>query len=144
MSAPASEKRRKLNFSFQEKEVIIRAMSRYDVYLHGAESANTTKARKTEILTQIAADVNALGYEVRSSNDILKKINDLHRLVRGKLSKIRTHASGTGGGPATTLMLTPDEQVVAQCLHRHQVEGFDSIEDALRTGKCVFFLLSGV
>ena len=50
MSAPGSEKRRKLNFSKQEKEVIIRAMSQFDVYLHGAESANTTKARRTEIL----------------------------------------------------------------------------------------------
>ena len=73
MSAPAAEKRKKLNYFPQEKEVIIRAMAQFDVFLHGAESANTTKARRTEILAQIAADVNALGYEVRTSNDIKKK-----------------------------------------------------------------------
>ena len=91
--------------------------------------------------------MNALGYEVRTTNDIQKKIYDLRCLVKGKMARMRAHARGTGGGPATTLTLTPEEQVVAQCLHRHQVEGvegFDSIEDALRTGKCVFYLLSGV
>ena len=94
-------------------------MAQYDRFLHGAESANTTQARRKEILAQIATDVNALGSEVRTPNDILKKINDLRRLVKGKLARMRAHARGTGGGPATTLTLTPEEQVVAQCLHRH-------------------------
>ncbi|XP_040194880.1 vomeronasal type-2 receptor 26-like [Rana temporaria] len=60
----SGKKRRKLNYSDQEKDVIIRAMSRYDVYLYGAESGNTTKARKAEILMEIATEVNALGHEI--------------------------------------------------------------------------------
>ncbi|XP_040195359.1 60S ribosomal protein L36a-like [Rana temporaria] len=43
-------------------------MAQFDVFLHGAESANTTKARRTEILSQIAADVNGLGYEAKIVN----------------------------------------------------------------------------
>ena len=117
-------------------------MAQYDRYLHGEETANTSQARRREILALIADDVNALGSEARTPNEILKKINDLQCVVRGKLAKMTTHARGTGGGPATTLTLTAEERVVAQCLHRHQVEGvpgFDSVEEALRTGKCVLF-----
>ena len=61
------------------------------------------------------------------------------------MARMATHARGTGGGPATRETLNAEERVVAQCLHRHQVEGvpgFDSIEEVLRTGKC--FFLSGV
>ena len=53
---------------------------------------------------------------------------------------MRKHTRGTGGGPATTIRLSAEEQVIARCLERDQVEGlegYDSIDQALRTGKCV-------
>ena len=141
MSAPASVKdRRNKNFSPKERTIVISAMSRYDACLHGAKSGTTSKVKKDEILLEIATQVNALGNEVRTPKDILKKINDLRRVVREKVATMRRHARGTGGGPATAITLTPEEQVVARCLQREQVEGvegYDSFEQALRTGKCV-------
>ena len=134
----AAPKKRKLNYSPQERAIIVRAMTLYDRYLHGPESINTTQARRREILQLIADNVNALGSEARTPNEILKKINDLRRVVRGKLAKMATHARGTGGGPSTTLRLSAEERVVAQCLHRHQVEGVPGF-DSVRTGKCVLF-----
>ena len=50
---------------------------------------------------------------------------------------MKRHARGMGGGPASTIRLTADEEVIARCLEREQVEGFDSGDQALRTGKCV-------
>ena len=142
MSAPASrrDKSRKKNFSPQERAIVISAMERYDARLHGAESKSTSKAKRDEILMKITTQVNALGNEIRTLKDILKKMNDLRRVVKDKLGTMRKHARGTGGGPATAIRLSPEEQVVAQCLQREQVEGvegYDSIEPVLRTGKCV-------
>ena len=51
------------------------------------------------------------------------------------------------GWPTYDVVLTPEEERIARCLHREQVEGiegFDSREDVLRTGKCVLYFLSGV
>ena len=124
-----SVRKRKLNYSLREKAIIARAMTQYDRFLHGPESLNTTPTRRREILQIIADDVNALVSETRTPNEILKKINDLRRVVRGKLAKISAHARGTGGGPATAIRLTDEERVVAQCLHRHQVEGVEDFED---------------
>ena len=76
----------------------------------------------------------------RKTKHIQIKINDLRRLVKEKLTAIRRHASGTGGEPAAKISLTADELVIARCLDREMVEGlegFDSVDQPLRTGKCV-------
>ena len=140
MSAVESKTdRRKKNFSPEEKAVLISAIERYDVFLHGAKSRDTSRARKQVILETIASDVSALGNESRTYKDINKKISGLRRHVREKVAAIKKHQSGTGGGPPCNIILTPDEGMFARCLQRKQlegVEGFDSGDDASRTGKC--------
>ena len=138
MSAPVSK--RKKNFTAQERAIIISGMEEFDRYLHGPESRDTTRARKQEILDNIATQVNALGNVPRSGKDINKKINDLRLHVQEKLAKIMKHQTGTGGGPPCDIELTPEDERVAWCLHREQVEGvegFDSREEVL-------YFLSGV
>ena len=49
-------------------------------------------------------------------------------MVKEKLGKIRSHASGTGGGPATNITLTADELIVARCLEREMVEGLEGFD----------------
>ena len=118
---------------------MIAGMERYETSLHGAQSRDTSRARKQEILETIATQVSALGNATRSAKDINKNINDLKLRVRETLSAIRKHQSGTGGGPPCNIVLTPDEEMVARCIQREQlegVEGFDSRDEALRTGKC--------
>ena len=142
ISAPVvtTKDRRKKNVSLEEKAIIIEGLSKYGACLHGALSGTTSKVQKDEILLEITTQVNALGVEAGTPRDITKKINDLRRLVKEKLAKIRRHASGTGGGPATNITLTPDELVIARCLEREQVEGlegYDSVDQPLRTSKCV-------
>ena len=142
MSAPVvtTKGRRKLNFSPEEKALIIEGLSKYSACLYGALSGTTSKVQKDQILLEITTQVNALGVEARTPRDITKKINDLWHLVKEKLATIRKHARGTGGGPAAKITLTPDELVIARCLEREQVEGlegYDSVDQALRTGKCV-------
>ena len=140
MSEAASKDRRDKNFSNEEKAVIIDAMTKYNKFLHGKESGSTSKVRKDQILAQIAAEVSGLGYADRTPNKIAKKINDLRRLVKEKVAKINKHRRGTGGGPALKISLTPDEQVIARCLEKEQVEGlegFQSFDQPLRTGECV-------
>ena len=132
--------RRKKNFSPAEREVIISAMERFDARLHGAESGNTSKIKKEEILRKVTAQVNALGHEVRTPQDILKKMNDLRGVVRNKMATIAKHARGTGGGPPCPIRLSEEEEIIARCLRREQVEGLeghDSSDPPMRTGKCV-------
>ena len=98
MAAADSEKdRRKKNFSPEEKAVLISAIERFDVFLHGAQSPDTSRARKQVILETIASDVSALGNESRTSKDIKKNIYDLRRHVRDKVAATRKHQRGTGG-----------------------------------------------
>ena len=142
MSAPVVTAKgwRKLNFTPEEKELIIEGLNKYGPCLYGALTGTTSKVEKDRILLEITTQVNALGVEARTPRDIMKKINDLWCLVKEKMAKIRRHASGTGGGPATNITLTSEEQVIARCLEREQVEGLEgyhSVDQPLRTGKCV-------
>ena len=137
-----SERKRKLNFSLQEQQIIARGLIRHGRFLHGPDSANTAPARKAQILQELADEVNTFGGETRTRHGIQKKINDLRRVVRGKLAKIGAHARGTGGGPPCPVRLTEVERAVAQTFNRQQVEGlpgFDSSVEDERTGNFCFF-----
>ena len=138
--AEVDRKRRKKNFSSEERAILTSAIGQYDAYLHGTQSAMTSKAQKKEIYEKITLEVNALGHETRTSKDIIKKINDMRRRVREKLAKVRKHLRGTGGGPTSSMKLTAEEEVIASCLEEEKVEGlagFDSSDQDLRRGKCV-------
>ena len=127
---------RKKNYSKEEKSIIIAGIVEYDKYLHGPLSHKTRK----EILRELSLQVSAVGNVTRTPEDIQKKINDLRRKVREKLAAIRKHARGTGGGPASYLRLMDEEEIIAECFQREQVEGmegFDSGDQSLRSGKCV-------
>ncbi|XP_040195565.1 uncharacterized protein LOC120928557, partial [Rana temporaria] len=136
MSAPGAKRKRKLNFSPAEKAVIIEGLDKYGACLYGAQAGTTSKVERDRIVLEITTQVNALGVTAQSTRDISKKCNDLWRLVKEKLGKMRRHASGTGGGPATNLTLTADEIIIARCLDRDLVEGldgFDTVEQPLKT-----------
>ena len=64
-----TERKRKLNYSLREKEIIVRAITRFGRLLHGPESLNTTPARRRQILQDITDDVNALGVRPGPSVD---------------------------------------------------------------------------
>ena len=54
-------KRRKLNFTLGEKQILARGIVRYGRYLHGPESRNTPPAMKKEIIKKITDQINAAG-----------------------------------------------------------------------------------
>ena len=119
---------------------MLAALTKYDAALHGAQLKNTSKAQRRAIYESITLDINAIGNEERTWEEIQKKLNDMRRRVRDKLVLIRKHARGTGGGPACPLRLTSEEEVIAQSLSQEQVEGvpgYDSTVGDLGTGKCV-------
>ena len=129
------------NFSPEERAVIIEGLSQHGDRLYGPQSGHTGKSDKERIFAIITNQVNALGVAERQPKHIRKKINDLRKLVKDKLVAMRKHARGTGGGPAKKITLTSEDLVVARFLDRSVVEGldgFDSGEQPLRTGKCVF------
>ena len=133
--------RRMTNFSPEERAVIIDGLSQHGARLYGPQSGHTGQTVKARIYAEITNQVNALGVAEREPKHIRKKINDLRRMVKDKLVARKKHATGTGGGPATRIILTPEDLVVARFLDRELVEGlegFDSGEQPLRTGKCVF------
>ena len=140
MSAPVAKTRRKLNYFPEAKALIIEGLNKYGACLYGAQAGTTSNVERDRIVLEITTQVNALGVAARSTRNITKKMNDLRWLVKEKLGKIRRHASGTGGGPATNITLTADDLIIARCLDRELVEGlegFDSVDQPLRTGKCV-------
>ena len=89
MSAPVAKTRKKLNYSPEEKALIIEGLNKYGACLYGALTGTTSKMEKDQILLEITTQVNALGVEARTPRDITKKINDLRHLVKEKLAKFR-------------------------------------------------------
>ena len=135
-------KRRKLNFSSIEKQILARGIAQYGRYLHGPKSRNTPPARRKELIQKITDQINAAGGETRTPSGIQKKINDLKSLVRDKMAKINAHARGTGGGAPCPIRLSEEEWAVARCFHQQQVVGLPGYQsdDPVRTGKLGLFL----
>ena len=125
-----------------EMDILIAALQQHKEVLYGAQRANTTIAQRRAIYEAIALDINALGNEVRTWDDIQKKLNDMRRRVREKLALIRKHTGGTGGGPRCMIRLNQEEQLIAQTFVQEQVEGlegYDSTVGNLGTGKLFLF-----
>ncbi|XP_040275781.1 myb-related transcription factor, partner of profilin-like [Bufo bufo] len=137
MAPPKGTKKRKPNFVAAEMDILIAALQQHKEVLYGAQRANTTIAQRRAIYEAIALDINALGNEVRTWDDIQKKLNDMRRRVREKLALIRKHTGGTGGGPRCMIRLNQEEQLIAQTFVQEQVEGlegYDSTVGNLGTG----------
>ena len=135
-------KRRKLNFSVVEKQILAQAIVQYGRYLHGPESQNTSPAQRKAIIQKITDQINAAGGETRTPSGIQKKINDLKSLVRDKMAKINAHAMGTGGGGPCPIRLSEEEWAVGRCFHPQQVVGLRGFQSdvPVRTGKFWVFL----
>ena len=117
---------------------MLEALTRHTAVLYGAERQNTTVAQRRAIFEAITLDINALGFEDRTWMDIQKKFTDMRRRVRDKIVLIKKHSRGTGGGPACSVRLNPEEEVISQSLALEQVEGlpgYDSTVGDLGTGK---------
>ena len=126
-----------------EMDILIAALQRHKEVLYGAQRPNTTVAQRRAIYEAITLDINALGNQERSWDDIQKKLNDMRRRVREKLALIRKHTGGTGGGPRCKIRLNQGEEIIAQSLVQEQVEGlagYDSTVGNLGTGKLFCFI----
>ena len=126
-------------------EILLAALTRHSDVLYGAQRQHSTVAQRRAIYDGITLDINALGNEERTWEDIQKKLNDMRRRVWDKLVLIRKHTSGTGGGPPCKIRLNPDEEVIAQSLALEQVEGvpgYDSTVGDLGTGKFFVFIFA--
>ncbi|XP_040297404.1 myb-related transcription factor, partner of profilin-like [Bufo bufo] len=137
MAPPKGTQKRKANFVAAEMDILIAALQQHKEVLYGAQRANTTIAQRRAIYEAIALDINALGNEVRTWDDIQKKLNDMRRRVREKLALIRKHTGGTGDGPRCMIRLNQEEQLIAQTFVQEQVEGlegYDSTVGNLGTG----------
>ena len=135
-------KRRKLNFTLGEKQILARAIVLYGRYLHGPDSRNTSPAQRKPILKKITDQINAAGGETRTPAGIQKKINDLKSVVRNKVAKINDHARVTGGGGPCPIRLSEEEWAVARCFQPEQVVGLRGYQTGVpvRPGKFLVFL----
>ena len=136
-------KRRKLNFSHVEKQILARYIIQYGRYLHGPDSRNTSPAQRKRIYAKITDHINAAGGgETRTPAGIKKKINDLRSVVRNKVAKLTAHRRGTGGGGPCPIRLTEEEWAVARCFEPEQVVGLPGYQSdvPVRPGKVFVFL----
>ena len=70
MAPPDKEKKRKANFVSAEMDILLAALTRHTAVLFGSERKNTTIAQRSAIYEAITLDINALGIEKRSWEDI--------------------------------------------------------------------------
>lgn len=82
--------------------------------LKNKEKSADINRRKREAWQEITTAVNALdGKGSRSVEQIKARYKNMYNRAKSKLSKMRRHASGTGGGSASTITLTATEQKIA-------------------------------
>ncbi|XP_014345140.1 uncharacterized protein LOC102353983 [Latimeria chalumnae] len=126
-------KRRKLNFSVEENEVLVNFILQNYGVLYGVGGIRGTLTQKYRLWQEVKEKVNRLGHCAREVEDLKKRWRDIKRKVKDKLSKQRQAAAtpGANTGPPQDISLTILEEKVASTFHKESlesVEWFDSLQ----------------
>ncbi|MEE6505656.1 hypothetical protein FKM82_005606 [Ascaphus truei] len=114
MATPA--KKRKMNFSEQEVEIIMEEMEKQKHVLINHFNAGVPLLTKSNAWHDILKRVNAISTCHRELAEVKKKWSDLKTEVRRKMSQARATAEGEGEVGAAPVLLTPTQQRICNLL----------------------------
>ncbi|XP_078502709.1 nuclear apoptosis-inducing factor 1 isoform X2 [Lissotriton helveticus] len=112
MSGPA--KKRKMNFSEREVEIIVEELERQKHVLINHFNAGVPLLAKSSAWQDILRRVNAVSTCQRQAAEVKKKWSDLKTEVRRKVSQVR--AAMDGDAAAAPVILTPMQQRICNLL----------------------------
>ncbi|NP_001090371.1 nuclear apoptosis inducing factor 1 S homeolog [Xenopus laevis] len=114
MATPA--KKRKMNFSEQEVEIILEEMEKQKHILINHFNAGVPLVTKSNAWHDILKRVNAISTCHRELAEVKKKWSDLKTEVRRKMSQARLAVEGEGDVGTAPVMLTPMQQRICNLL----------------------------
>ncbi|KAM8934264.1 nuclear apoptosis-inducing factor 1 [Pelodytes ibericus] len=117
MATPA--KKRKMNFSEQEVEIIMEEMEKQKHILINHFNAGVPLLTKSNAWHDILKRVNAISTCQRELAEVKKKWSDLKTDVRRKMSQARATVEGEGDGEP--VMLTPLQQRICNLLGENSI-----------------------
>ncbi|KAG8447970.1 hypothetical protein GDO86_015176 [Hymenochirus boettgeri] len=119
MATPA--KKRKMNFSEQEVEIILEEMEKQKHVLINHFNAGVPLLTKSNAWHEILKRVNAVSTCHRELAEVKKKWSDLKTEVRRKMSQARAAVEGEGDVGMAPVMLTPTQQRICNLLGENSI-----------------------
>lgn len=111
-------KKRKMNFSDREVEIIVEEMEKHKHTLVNHFNAGVTHVAKNNAWSEILKRVNAVTNCPRELSEVKKKWSDMKTEVRRKVSQARAAMEGADAGDCTTVpvILTAMQQRICNLL----------------------------
>ncbi|XP_026886724.1 nuclear apoptosis-inducing factor 1 isoform X2 [Electrophorus electricus] len=109
-------KKRKMNFSEREVEIIVEEMEKQKHILVNHFNAGVTHITKNNAWTEILKRVNAVTNCQRELAEVKKKWSDLKTEVRRKVAQARAAMEGTGDCATVPVILTAMQQRICNLL----------------------------
>ncbi|KAM4664379.1 nuclear apoptosis-inducing factor 1 [Discoglossus pictus] len=119
MATPA--KKRKMNFSEQEVEIIMEEMEKQKHILINHFNAGVPLLTKSNAWHHILKRVNAISTCHRELAEVKKKWSDLKTEVRRKMSQARATVEGEGDVGTAPILLTPLQQRICNLLGENAI-----------------------
>ncbi|XP_052237774.1 uncharacterized protein LOC127849088 isoform X2 [Dreissena polymorpha] len=118
--------KRKLNWTKMETEVLAAAYIEQHALINGNFSSTLSGKDKDLAWEKIAEQINALGAEERTVEEIRKKISDTKTKLRKKERQRRLSMKQTGGGPAITLEKWEEKMI--EVIGEESIVGFGGVD----------------
>ena len=126
---------RQPNFSQEETDALVREVQSRSGRIYGHANRPPRVDDAKAAWEEVSAAVNQVCPDVlRTAAQCKKRFNDVRRRAKLKLSQHRRQTATTGGGPSTSVVLSPAEDVASSTLPKISIEGFGVSEVGL-TGK---------
>ncbi|XP_069077580.1 myb-related transcription factor, partner of profilin-like [Pleurodeles waltl] len=122
------ERKKKLNFSEQELEVLTEEVVRSHDRLFGKSSHQVPESEKQKLWADFQTKICAVGVAQRSVEEIRKRWYDLRSRAKERVASRLEEARSTGGGPATQTPSTAMEDLVESTLLPKAVSGVTDID----------------
>ncbi|XP_014342095.1 DNA-directed RNA polymerase III subunit RPC6 isoform X2 [Latimeria chalumnae] len=116
-------RKRKLNFSSEETDLLIEEILKHEDALYGRGSVKVTPYQKDKIWRDIQFKINSLGYCEREVEDLKRRWRDLRRRCKERVAKLRRSHQATDDGPSTTHDISRREQIIVATLTEEAVQG---------------------
>ena len=105
------ERKRKKNFPVKEITVITESVRKNLEIIQSKLTNSITNKRKTEAWEEMTRNVNAVGQENRTIQEVKDKWKNLHSTAKWEFSSFKRNSKKTGGGPPPKPPTQSSEQI---------------------------------
>ncbi|XP_018363951.1 PREDICTED: myb-related transcription factor, partner of profilin-like isoform X1 [Trachymyrmex cornetzi] len=130
METTTSVKKRCTYINDEQKNVLIEFMTKHPELQSGKFSATFTYKNAQKLWEEVTAQLHQIPGAVKEWNKWRKTWQDMRSATKAKNTSIKKHAQGTGGGPASSQVLTEIDQNILTLIGPTVVEGHNSTQES--------------